>query len=94
MRFSRLEYWSGLPFPYPGDLPNPETEPRSLALQANSLLPEPPGKTLNKVHVFRKKCVECSYVSVQHQNREVIDRILNRQVVSFYPSREEGLEEK
>ena len=30
MGFSRQEYWSGLPFPYPEDLPNPETEPRCL----------------------------------------------------------------
>ena len=37
MGFSRQEYWSGLPFPSPGDLPNPETEPRSPALQADSL---------------------------------------------------------
>ena len=36
MRFSRQEYWSGLPFPSIGDLPNPEIEPRSPALQADS----------------------------------------------------------
>ena len=35
--FSRQEYWSGLPFPSPGDLPNPGTEPGSPALQADSL---------------------------------------------------------
>ena len=40
MAFSRQEYWSGLPFPSPGDLPDPETEPRSPALQADSLLNE------------------------------------------------------
>ena len=44
MGFCRQEYWSGLPFPSPGDLPNPGTEPRSPALQAGSLLSEPPGK--------------------------------------------------
>ena len=44
MEFSRQEYWSGLPFPSPGDLPDPGIEPRSLALQADSLLYEPPGK--------------------------------------------------
>ena len=37
MRFSRQGYWSGLPFPSPGDLPNPGIEPRSPALQAHSL---------------------------------------------------------
>ena len=44
MGFSRLEYWSGLPCSPPGDLPNPGTEPRSPALEANSLPSEPPGK--------------------------------------------------
>ena len=38
MGFPRQEYWSGLPFPSPGDLPDPATEPGSPALQANSLL--------------------------------------------------------
>ena len=44
MGFSREEYWSGLPFSSPGDLPNPGIEPGSPALQADSLLTEPPGK--------------------------------------------------
>ena len=41
--FSRQEHWSGLPFPSPGDLPNWGFEPRSPALQADSLPSEPPG---------------------------------------------------
>ena len=45
--FSRQEYWNGLPCPPPGDLPNPGTEPRSPALQADSLPSEPPGKPKN-----------------------------------------------
>ena len=45
MGFSRQQYWSGLPFPSPGDLPNPGIEPRSPALQADSLLTELQGKT-------------------------------------------------
>ena len=44
MQFSRPEYWSGLPFPSPGDLPNPGIKPRSRALQADSLPVESPGK--------------------------------------------------
>ena len=44
VEFSRQEYWSGLPFPSPGDLPDPGIEPESPALQADSLLSEPPGK--------------------------------------------------
>ena len=47
MGFSRHEYWSGLPFPSPGDLPYPGTEPMSPALQADALTSEPPGKLLN-----------------------------------------------
>ena len=41
MGFSRQEYWSGLPFPSPGDLPNPGIKPRSLTLQADALPSEP-----------------------------------------------------
>ena len=41
MEFSRPEYWSGEPFPSPGDLPNPGIEPRSPTLQADSLPAEP-----------------------------------------------------
>ena len=44
LRFSRQEYWTGLPFPSPGDLPNPGIEPWSPELQANSLLTELQGK--------------------------------------------------
>ena len=40
MAFSRQEHWNGLPFPSPGDLPNPGIKPRSPALQADSLLTE------------------------------------------------------
>ena len=43
MEFSRQEYWSGLPFLSPGDLPDPGIKPGSLALQADSLPSEPPG---------------------------------------------------
>ena len=39
-----IEYWSGLPFPSPGDLPYPGIEPRSPALEADALTSEPPGK--------------------------------------------------
>ena len=42
MEFSRQEYWSGLPFPSPGDLPNPGIEPGSPALRVDSLPSEPP----------------------------------------------------
>ena len=46
MGFSRQEYWSGLPFPPPVDLPDPGIEPGSPAWQADSLPSGPPGKLL------------------------------------------------
>ena len=49
MGFSRQEYWSGLPFPSPGDLPDPGIEPRSPALQAEALLSEPSGKLRDEI---------------------------------------------
>ena len=47
MEFSRQEYQSELPFPSPGDLPDPGIEPRSPALRADTLLSEPPGNPSN-----------------------------------------------
>ena len=44
MEFSRQEYWSGLPFPSPGDLPNPGMEPASPSLAEGFFATEPPGK--------------------------------------------------
>ena len=44
MEFSRPEYWSGYPFPSPGDLPNPGIKPRPPTLQADYLAAELPGK--------------------------------------------------
>ena len=53
MGFSRQEYWSGLPFPSPGDLPDPGIEPGSPTLQADALPSEPPGKASEaEVDVF------------------------------------------
>ena len=47
MEFSRQKYWSGLPCPPPGDLPNPGVKPRSPTMQADSLPSEPAGKPMN-----------------------------------------------
>ena len=56
MGFSRQECWSGLPFPSPGDLPDPGIEPGSPALQADALLSEPPGKpSLYPKHPSKEK---------------------------------------
>ena len=44
MGFPRQEYWSGVPFPSPGDLPDPGIDPGSPTLEADALISEPPGK--------------------------------------------------
>ena len=53
MEFSRLEYWSGFPFPSPGDLPNPGLKPRSPALQADYLPSESPRKLRKSEETFK-----------------------------------------
>ena len=58
MELSKQVYWSGLPFPSPGDLPDPEIESRSLVLQADFLLSEPPGKPMQmnlKIIILSKR---------------------------------------
>ena len=55
MGFSRQECWSGLPFPSPGDLPDPGIQPKSPALQADFLLSEPPGRSIQRA--FRHQCM-------------------------------------
>ena len=52
MGFSRQEYWSELPFPSPGDLPNPGIKSGSPLLQAKALLSEPPGKTAKRANTI------------------------------------------
>ena len=59
MGFSRQEYWSGLPFPSPGDLPDTGIKPRSPTLQADDLTSAPPGKPLNtRIQSLRKPPIE------------------------------------
>ena len=55
MGFSRQEYWSGLPFPSPGDHPDPGIKPESAALQADSLPSEPQGSPYNVILFSNKK---------------------------------------
>ena len=57
MGFSRQEYWSGLPFPSPGDLPDPGIEPMSPALAGGFFTTEPLGKPIKaaEAHYFKNK---------------------------------------
>ena len=59
MEFSRQKYWSGLPFPSPGDIPNPGIEPRTPALQADALPSEPPGKPPRNYMLLLLSCFSC-----------------------------------
>ena len=63
--FSRQEYWSGLPFPSPQDLPNPGIEPGSLTLQADTLPSEPPGKSLDLKYWFPKLFNQVNFAPYQ-----------------------------
>ena len=70
MGFSRQEYWSGLPFPSPEDLPDPGIKPRYPALQADTLTSEPPGKPMMKKDFFLILVIEgliCDYRTIQLQ---------------------------
>ena len=72
--FSRQEYWSGLPFPSPGDLPNPGIEPRSPALQADALTSEPPGKGLFRWVSYSHQVAKVLEFQLQHQSFQWIFR--------------------
>ena len=66
--FSRQEYWSGLPFAPPGDLPDPGIEPRSSGLQADPLSTQPAGKPLgNTTSDFPPLSYECGRAGFQHR---------------------------
>ena len=73
MGFSRQEYWSGLPCPPPGDLPNPGVEPRSPALQVDSLPSKPPGKPMYHTERKSKTCV-CVYI-IPIENRIKLKKV-------------------
>ena len=67
MRFSRQEYWIGLPFPSPGDLPDPGIEPRFPTLQADALTSEPP------VELSAKECSNyCTIALISHASKVML----------------------
>ena len=66
MGFSRQEYWSVLPFPFPGDLPDPGIELGSPTLQADSLPTEPPGKPSILVSSLNQKNVILDFIHEAH----------------------------
>ena len=66
MEFSRQEYWSGQPFPSPVDLPDPGIKPGSPALQADTLMSEPPGKPNNALN----NSIHYNPIHIDPQNNE------------------------
>ena len=90
MGVSRQEYWSGAPFPSPGELPDPGTEPGSPSLQAGLLLPEPPGKPqkISKRAAHRNKELENVELFKKHEGRKKEVQY----VTSKLPKRKEGRE--
>ena len=68
--YSRQEYWSGLPFPSPGDLPDPGIEPRSPAMEADALTSEPP-----RMKQKNKKVTRSMIQSKSNKNAKFGERI-------------------
>ena len=79
MTFSRQEYWSGLPFPSPGDLPDPGIEPQSPTLKADALQSEPPGQSCKLININ----LETIHTSHGLQNLKLWASCLNSLILNF-----------
>jgi len=82
MNFSRQEYRAGLPFPSPGDLSDPEIEPESPSLQADSLLSEPPRK--QKSAKFPHKLIEWRWTNRKKSRGGVGQRTVEKHVLKVF----------
>ena len=82
MGFSRQEYWSGLPFPSLGDLPNPGIKPRSFSLEADALTSEPPGKPPREASSLGRPLIRLSF-----SNSIRLDRIFSNLVSSLFTAK-------
>ena len=79
MEFFRQEYWSGLPFPSPGDLPNPGVKLRSPVLQADTLPSEPPGKP--KFLLQHQELIPSSQRLYRFLNFVLYFRVLSKHII-------------
>ena len=70
---SRQEYWSGLPFLSPGDLPNPGIEPRSPILQTDALPSEPLGKPIPKKGNVKECSNDCTVALISHASKVMLN---------------------
>ena len=85
--FSRQEYWSGLPFPSPGDLPDPGIEPRSPTLQADTLPSKPPGKpkgVKGKTAFHGMDLIHVKLCSVIKKRQTMVDTQVDGKITSGY----------
>ena len=85
MGFSRQEYCSGLPFPSPGDLPNPGIKPGSPALQADALTSEPPGKPGRHPYLTTGKTIALTRWTSVGQVMSLLFSMLSRLIRAFLP---------
>ena len=90
MGFSRQEYWSGLPFSSPADLPNPGIEPRSPALQTDALPSEPLGKlvmALNeiKTNIQKQETKDEPQTKGSYKIRQIIIKIMEYTHIHIHP---------
>ena len=81
MGFSRQECWSGLPFPSPGDLPDPGIKPGSPVLQADALPSEPPGKVPKKGNA--KECSNYHTIGLISHTSKVMLKILHTRLQQY-----------
>ena len=92
MEFSRQEYWSGLPFPFPGDLPNPRIKPRSPALQADALPSELPGKPIKALYksiIAKQQLMKWNVFTYDLCSREMEDPVRGHQAEKFIKESQE-----
>ena len=75
MGFPKQEYWSGLPFPAPGDLPNPGVKPRFPALQVDSLATEPPRAYTSLTTLAGNHLLTCVSAKLDYNLPESLDSV-------------------
>ena len=85
MEFRRQEYWSGLPFPSSGDLPNPGIEPKSPTLQTDASPSELPGKPpLSYEHTSNQICMFTTVLKLYFSELQMVTSILPNLVVDVW----------
>ena len=84
MEFPRQEYWNGLPFPTPGDLPDPGITPVFPALAGGFFTTEPLGKSFNYTHPLKKTCPKLLLILFFPGRAEQKDRIQNIAIRSLH----------